>query len=66
MQRNLPSPVARWSHMAGIVAIDVPSPEATLTTLTPFGAHLVLHLRTAQAAELYERLRRLLDAERES
>jgi hypothetical protein len=52
--------------MAGIVAIDVPSPEATLTTLTPIGAHLVVHLRTAQAAELYERLRRLLTEERES
>jgi uncharacterized protein (DUF697 family) len=66
VDRNLPSPVARWSHVAGVVAIDVPYPEATLTTLTPIGAHLVVHLRTAQAAELYERLRRLLDAERES
>jgi hypothetical protein len=47
--------------MVGVVAIDVPAPEATLTTLTPIGAHLVVHLRTAQAAELYERLRRLLE-----
>jgi len=61
VDRNLPSPIARWSHMVGVVAIDVPAPEATLTTLTPIGAHLVVHLRTAQAAELYERLRRLLE-----
>jgi hypothetical protein len=66
MQRNLPSPIARWSHMAGIVAIDIPGPECTLSTILPIGAHLTIHLRTAQAAELDERLRRLLDDKRES
>jgi len=51
--------------MAGIVAIDIPGPECTLSTILPIGAHLTIHLRRAQAAELYERLRRLLE-ERES
>jgi hypothetical protein len=60
VDRNLPAPTVRWSRIVDVVTLDVPGVECTLSTLA-IGAHLTVHLRTAQAAELYERLGRLLE-----
>jgi hypothetical protein len=44
----------------GRVQVDIPGPEASLTTTTPIGAHLVLLLDDARAAELAASLAALL------
>jgi hypothetical protein len=41
-------PTARPSHRPGYVQIDVPTPECTLSTVAPIGAHLVIQATIAQ------------------
>jgi hypothetical protein len=53
-------PTARPSHRPGYVQIDVPTPECTLSTVAPIGAHLVIQATIAQARRLHDKLSRAL------
>jgi hypothetical protein len=58
---KLPNPLARRAHKPGFIQLDWPRPEATLSTITPIGSHLVLVLTGEQAASLRDQLGRVLD-----
>jgi hypothetical protein len=42
-------PHARWSHRPGVIQVDVPAPELSLSAVRPVSVHLVLLLETAEA-----------------
>jgi hypothetical protein len=48
---TLPRPSARRDPL-GRVQVDIPAPEASLTTMRPIGAHLVVLLTDEHAALL--------------
>jgi hypothetical protein len=54
------SPHARWSHRPGMIQLDVPAPELSLSTVRPVGTHLVLMLESGEALALIAQLTRLL------
>jgi hypothetical protein len=59
---KLPNPLARRAHKSGFIQLDWPRPAATLSTVAPIGAHLVLMLTGEQAASLCDQLARVLDS----
>jgi hypothetical protein len=58
---KLPNPLARRAHKPGFIQLDWPRPEATLSTITPIGSHLLLVLTGEQATSLRNQLARVLD-----
>jgi hypothetical protein len=53
-------PHARWSHRPGVIQVDLPAPELSLSTVRPVGVHLVLLLEAAEALYLAQQLYRVL------
>jgi hypothetical protein len=53
-------PHARWSHRPGVIQVDVPAPELSLSAVRPVGVHLVLLLETAEALSLARQLDHVL------